>query len=196
MKPSSSPPRARRSAGPIAARSTTRRRRRWAATRSRRRCKRAGVDPAEIDDVIMGAALQQGAQGFNVARQARLRAGLPTSVAGMSLDRQCASGLMAIATAAKEIIDDGMQRRDRRRARIDLAGAERQDEPLPRAGPLARRASRRPLHDDDRDRRDRRRALRGHARARRTNTRCARSSAPPRRSRPAASTTRSCRCPP
>ena len=56
----------------------------------------------------MGAALQQGSQGFNVARQCALRAGLPTSVAGMTVDRQCASGLMAIATAAKEIIDDGM----------------------------------------------------------------------------------------
>jgi len=70
--------------------------------------KRAGVDPAEIDDVIIGAAIQQGAQGFNVARQSALRAGLPESVPAMSLDRQCSSGMMAIATAAKEIIDDGM----------------------------------------------------------------------------------------
>jgi acetyl-CoA C-acetyltransferase len=70
--------------------------------------RRAGIDPAEVDDVIMGAALQQGAQGSNVARQAALRAGLPTSVAGMSLDRQCASGMMAIATAAKQIIHDDM----------------------------------------------------------------------------------------
>jgi acetyl-CoA C-acetyltransferase len=69
---------------------------------------RASVDPGEVDDVVIGAAMQQGSQGGNVARQALLRAGLPTSVAGMSLDRQCASGLMAIATAAKEIIDDGM----------------------------------------------------------------------------------------
>jgi acetyl-CoA C-acetyltransferase len=70
--------------------------------------KRAKVDPAEIDDVVMGAALQQGATGGNVARQCALRAGLPTSIAGMSLDRQCSSGLMAIATAAKQIIADGM----------------------------------------------------------------------------------------
>jgi len=70
--------------------------------------KRAGVDPAEVDDVIMGAALQQGAQGSNIARQAALRAGLPSTVAGMSLDRQCASGMMAIATAAKQIIHDDM----------------------------------------------------------------------------------------
>jgi acetyl-CoA C-acetyltransferase len=71
--------------------------------------KRAGVDPGEIDDVIIGAAIQQGAQGFNVARQSALRAGLPDSVPAMSIDRQCSSGMMAIATAAKEIIDDGMQ---------------------------------------------------------------------------------------
>src|SRR5262249_14667560 len=57
---------------------------------------------------ILGAAIQQGAQGFNVARQSALRAGLPESVPAMSLDRQCSSGMMAIATAAKEIIDDGM----------------------------------------------------------------------------------------
>jgi len=71
--------------------------------------KRAGVAPVEIDDVIIGAAIQAGAQGFNVARQSALRAGLPDSVPAMSLDRQCSSGMMAIATAAKEIIDDGMQ---------------------------------------------------------------------------------------
>ena len=69
----------------------------------------AGIDPGEVEDVVMGAALQQGSQGFNIARQAALRAGLPDSVAGMSVDRQCASGLMAIATAAKQIIQDDMQ---------------------------------------------------------------------------------------
>jgi acetyl-CoA acetyltransferase family protein len=69
---------------------------------------RAGIDPAEVQDVVFGAALQQGVQGGNIARNALLRAGLPVSVAGMSLDRQCASGLMAIATAAKEIITDNM----------------------------------------------------------------------------------------
>ncbi len=69
---------------------------------------RAKIDAAEVDDVVMGAALQQGATGGNVARQCALRAGLPTTVAGMSVDRQCASGLMAIAIAAKQIIADGM----------------------------------------------------------------------------------------
>jgi len=70
---------------------------------------RAHVDPAEVDDVVMGAALQQGSTGFNIGRQSALRAGLPSSVAGMSIDRQCASGLMAIATVAKEIMQDGLQ---------------------------------------------------------------------------------------
>src|SRR5271166_5953496 len=69
---------------------------------------RANVDGGEVDDVVMGAAMQQGSTGYNIARQSALRAGLPTSVAGMSVDRQCASGLLAIATAAKEIVDDGM----------------------------------------------------------------------------------------
>ena len=68
---------------------------------------RAKVDPAEIDDVIVGAALQQGVQ-TTIGRTAALRAGLPVTVAGMSIDRQCASGLMAIATGAKQIIVDRM----------------------------------------------------------------------------------------
>jgi acetyl-CoA C-acetyltransferase len=70
--------------------------------------KRAGIDPGEVEDVIMGCALQQGSTGGNVARQALLRAGLPQTASGMTIDRQCSSGLMAIATAAKQIIDDGM----------------------------------------------------------------------------------------
>ena len=70
--------------------------------------RRGGVDPAEVEDVVLGAALQQGSTGYNIARQAALRAGLPVTVPGMSIDRQCASGLMAIAIAAKEIIDDGL----------------------------------------------------------------------------------------
>ncbi len=69
---------------------------------------RAKVDPAEIDDVVIGAAMQQGSTFQNVARQALIRGGLPTGVAGMTVDRQCASGMMAIATAAKQIVSDGM----------------------------------------------------------------------------------------
>src|SRR5919202_2162348 len=70
---------------------------------------RAGVDPAEVEDVVMSAALQQGSTGSNFARQCALRAGLPDTVPGMSVDRQCSSGLMAIATAAKQVVVDGMQ---------------------------------------------------------------------------------------
>jgi acetyl-CoA C-acetyltransferase len=71
--------------------------------------KRAAIDPAEVEDVIIGCALQQGSTGGNIARQGLLRADLPVTVAGMSLDRQCSSGLMGIATAAKQIVQDGMQ---------------------------------------------------------------------------------------
>ncbi|WP_297007691.1 acetyl-CoA C-acyltransferase [uncultured Corynebacterium sp.] len=70
---------------------------------------RAGLTGDEVEEVILGCAMQEGSTGTNVARQATLRAGLPVSVPGMSVDRQCASGLMAIATAAKEIITDGLQ---------------------------------------------------------------------------------------
>ena len=69
---------------------------------------RAGIDGAEVEDVIMGCAMQQGTTSMNIGRQAALAAGLPVSVSGMTLDRQCSSGLMAIATAAKQIIHDGM----------------------------------------------------------------------------------------
>ena len=69
---------------------------------------RAGIDPAEVDDVVFGCALQQGHQAGNIARTSLLRAGLPVSVAGMSVDRQCSSGLMAISIAAKQIITDNM----------------------------------------------------------------------------------------
>jgi acetyl-CoA C-acetyltransferase len=67
---------------------------------------RAGVEPGEVEDVLMGAAVQQGTQGYNFARQCAIAAGLPVTTAGMSVDRQCSSGLMAIATAAKSVIVD------------------------------------------------------------------------------------------
>ena len=71
--------------------------------------KRAGISPAEVEDIVVGCAMQQGSTGGNVARQGLLRAGFPVTVPGMSIDRQCSSGLMAIATAAKQIVSDGMQ---------------------------------------------------------------------------------------
>lgn len=69
---------------------------------------RAGVAPDEIDDVVMGCAVQQGTTGYNIGRLAAVAAGLPNTVSGMSMDRQCASGMMAIATAAKQVICDNM----------------------------------------------------------------------------------------
>ena len=70
--------------------------------------RRAKVDGAEVEDLILGCATQQGTQGYNIARLSVVTGGLPESVAGMSLDRKCASGLMAIATAAKQVVEDGM----------------------------------------------------------------------------------------
>ncbi len=70
---------------------------------------RAGIEPGEIEDVVFGCAMQQGSTGGNVGRQGALRAGLPVTVPAMTIDRQCSSGLMAIATAAKQIISDGME---------------------------------------------------------------------------------------
>ena len=70
---------------------------------------RAAVEPGEIDDVVLGTVLAAGTAGMNVARYAALAAGLPASVAAQTIDRQCASGLMAIAVAAKQIIVDGMR---------------------------------------------------------------------------------------
>ncbi len=70
--------------------------------------KRAGIEGAEVEDVIMGCALPQGSTSPNIGRLAALRGGLPATVSGMTLDRQCSSGMMAIATAAKQIVQDGM----------------------------------------------------------------------------------------
>jgi acetyl-CoA C-acetyltransferase len=71
--------------------------------------KRAKLEPGEIDDVIMGSALQEGTQGYNVARQCAVAAGLPMSISGQTIDRQCSSGLMSVSMAAKQIVVDGMQ---------------------------------------------------------------------------------------
>jgi acetyl-CoA C-acetyltransferase len=68
---------------------------------------RAGIDPGELDDCLWGAALQQGTQTANLGRQVAIASGLPLSVSGITMDRQCSSGLMAIATGAKQIVMDG-----------------------------------------------------------------------------------------
>ena len=70
---------------------------------------RSGVEPGEIDDVVVGTVLAAGTAGMNLARNAALAAGLGVGVSGQTMDRQCASGLMAVATAAKQIVVDGMR---------------------------------------------------------------------------------------
>jgi acetyl-CoA C-acetyltransferase len=69
---------------------------------------RAGLEGADVDDCVIGCAMQQGYADYNIGRQAAIRARLPVSVPGQSMDRQCASGMMAIATAAKQVVMDGM----------------------------------------------------------------------------------------
>jgi len=71
--------------------------------------RRAGLEGGEVDDVIIGTALQSGTTGWNVGRMSALAAGLPDTVSGMCLDRQCASGLVSIANAAKQILCDGQK---------------------------------------------------------------------------------------
>src|SRR5271169_2672035 len=71
--------------------------------------KRAGIQPGEVEDVVMGCAMQQGTMVMNVARKGAVRAGLPVTVAGTTIDRQCASGLQAIAVAARSVIHDGVE---------------------------------------------------------------------------------------
>ena len=68
---------------------------------------RAGIDAGEVEDVILGCANPEGATGMNIARQAALRAGLPASVAGVTVNRFCSSGLQSIAMAAHSIVQDG-----------------------------------------------------------------------------------------
>ena len=68
--------------------------------------RRAGIEPGEVDDVIIGAAAQQGTQSYNLGRLCAIAGGLPASVAGMAVERQCSSGLMSIAMAAKGIMCD------------------------------------------------------------------------------------------
>src|SRR5688500_1810649 len=69
---------------------------------------RSGVDPERIEDLVLGCGFPEGTTGRNVARQAALRAGLPLSVGGTTVNRYCASGLQAIAMAAGQIVSDGM----------------------------------------------------------------------------------------
>jgi acetyl-CoA C-acetyltransferase/acetyl-CoA acyltransferase len=71
--------------------------------------KRAGTEPDEVEDVVMGCAMQQGTTGVNIARKAAIRGGLPVTVAGTTIDRQCASGLQSLAVAARSVMLDGVE---------------------------------------------------------------------------------------
>ena len=71
--------------------------------------KRVGIAPGEVEDVVLGCAMQQGTMVMNVARKGAIRAGLPVTVAGTTIDRQCASGLQAIAVAARSVMHDGVE---------------------------------------------------------------------------------------
>jgi len=75
---------------------------------ARHAIERAKVDSAEVEDVVFGCSAQQGTQGYNIGRLTAAAAGLPETVPGMTIDRMCSSGLMAVATAAKQIMTDGM----------------------------------------------------------------------------------------
>src|SRR5437867_389528 len=75
---------------------------------------RARIEPGEVEDVIMGCAMPEGATGHNIARQAALRAGLPVTTAGATVNRFCSSGMQAIAIAAHRVLVD--------RAPIVIAG--------------------------------------------------------------------------
>ena len=69
---------------------------------------RSGVDPAEIEDVVMGCAYPEGATGFNIGRNAAMAAGCPSSTGGMTVNRYCSSGLQAIAIAAGRVMNEGV----------------------------------------------------------------------------------------
>jgi len=69
---------------------------------------RAGIDPASVEDLVLGVTSQQGTQGYNVGRLSVAAAGLPVTTSGMSVDRLCSSGLMAVSIAARQIVHDGM----------------------------------------------------------------------------------------
>jgi acetyl-CoA C-acetyltransferase len=69
---------------------------------------RAGIEPGEVEDVILGCAMPEGATGHNIARQAAIRAGLPVTASAMTVNRFCSSGLQAIALAAQRVVVDGV----------------------------------------------------------------------------------------
>ncbi len=88
---------------------------------------RAGIDPAEVEDVIMGSTFGEGTTGGNIARAIALRAGLPVTTAGLSINRFCSSGLQSIALAAQRVMTEGAGGHRRRRRGEHLLRAERSE---------------------------------------------------------------------
>ena len=142
------------------------------------------LDPAEIEDVILGCGQPHGVQGHNIARVSAMVAGLPTSVPGTTVNRFCASGLQSIAMAAHQVQNEGVDAIDRRRRRKHHHDAARQ-----LAAPRVEGTPSGAVHGDGRNRRGGRETIR-HLAKRRTNTRSARSSASRVRSATASSTER------
>ena len=125
---------------------------------------RAKLDPSEVEDVIMGCANPEGATGWNIARQIAIRAGMPVSVSGMTVNRFCSSGLQTVVLAAQRDHVGRSRHLRRRRRRIHLLRAERNEQAHVPGG-LAERAQARDLLADAGDRRERRQALQDLARA-------------------------------
>ncbi len=125
---------------------------------------RAGIDAAEVDDVIMGCATPEGATGSNIARQIALRAGLPITTSGMTVNRFCSSGLQTIAMAAQRIIAGENDIVVAGGVEIDLVRAERGQQAHARR-PLAGRAQADDLLEHAADRRAGRQALQDRSRA-------------------------------
>ena len=91
------------------------------------------LDPADVDDVILGCAMPEGSQGMNFARVIALRAGLPVDTPGQTVNRFCSSGLQTIALAANSIIADQAGYRDRWRRRVNVLGADDRASPQPQS---------------------------------------------------------------
>jgi len=120
---------------------------------------RAGIEPDEVEDVLMGCGRMEGTAGENVARQVALRAGLPVTVSGVTVNRLCSSGLQTIAMGARDPVRRSVDRSGGR-SRYDLVRAERAHESLHGPGSLAGRPSSVDLPDDARHGGSRRDALR------------------------------------
>ena len=105
-----------------------------------------GLDPAEVEDLILGCAMPEGAQGLNIARHVALGAGLPVATSAMTVNRFCASGLQALALATQSVASGTTEVADRRRARVDELRAHDRLAFRPQPGPGRALAAGLPQH--------------------------------------------------